>query len=45
MNGIHGGAETLHVEIASAADGVADMVTHDGDISIELFFPFIKDFG
>ena len=42
MNGVHG-AKTLHVEIAPAADGVADIATHDGNVRVEFPFPFLKD--
>jgi len=43
MNRVQGEAETLHVGIAPVANGVADIVTHDGNIIVELLFPFFKD--
>ena len=44
-NGVHGGAEALHVEVAPAADGVADIVAQDGNMRVEFLFPFAKDLG
>ena len=33
----------MHIRIAAAADGVADLVTHDGNVRVEFLFPFLKD--
>jgi hypothetical protein len=42
MNGVHGEAKALHVEITPAADGVANIVTH---IKVKFLFPFVEDLG
>jgi hypothetical protein len=42
VNGVHGGAETLHIKLNPAADGVAYVVTHNGNIRVEFLFPFLK---
>ena len=42
MNGVHGGAKTLHIKVDSATDGVAYVATHNRNIRVELLFPFLK---
>ena len=42
VNRVHGGAETLHIKVDPAADGVAYVATHNRNIRVELLFPFLE---
>jgi hypothetical protein len=40
MHGVHSGTETLHLGITPGSKRVSDMFSHDGNIVVELIFPF-----